>query len=112
MEAASLSDPASAVARIEEITPELRGCAIFAEGGRVLASSGDDSAWAKAGGELLAAVAAAADGPVAHVHIATGDGEVFSVSEGGLTMVAVAERFVLSSLLNFDLRAVLRELAG
>jgi hypothetical protein len=105
-----ITDPASAVARIEEVTPELRGCAILAEGGRVLASSGDDAAWAKAGGELLAAVAAAADEAPAYVHIATGDGEVFSVRQGGLTMVAVAERFVLSSLLLVDLRAALREL--
>jgi hypothetical protein len=109
-ETAPISDPASAVARIEEITPELRGCAIFAEGGRVLASSGEEAEWANAGGELLAAIASAAPEPPAHVHIATGDGEVFSVRHGGLTMVAVAERFVLSSLLLFDLRAVLREL--
>ena len=37
--------------------------------------------------------------------------EAFAVREGDLAMVAVTERFTLASLMIFDMRAVLRDLA-
>ncbi|MDP9187787.1 MAG: hypothetical protein M3O25_00880 [Actinomycetota bacterium] len=108
-----LKDAEQAVAYLLEISPEMRGCAIVDPNGRVLAATGDDpDAWTEPAGELVAAADAAGAEPAAHVHIATGDGEVFAVRYGTLTAVAVAERFVLSSLMAFDLRAVLRELQG
>ncbi len=61
--------------------------------------------------ELLAAADAAGDEPASHVHVATEDGEAFAVRHEGLAMVAVAERFTLASLMIFDMRAVLRDLA-
>lgn len=108
----TLSDPRQAVSYLEEISPEMRGCAILDAAGEVLASTGDQEDWTQRSRELLAAVDAAGAEPAAHAHIATGDGEVFCVRQDGLVAVAVTERFVLASLMLFDLRAVLRELAG
>ena len=106
-----LRDPQQAVDYLREISPELRGCAILDSNGHVLAATGDDSgSWTDPARELLAAADAASGEEAAHVHVATGDGEVFAVRQGKLAAVAVAERFVLSSLMAFDLRAVLREL--
>lgn len=90
----------------------MRGCAILSEGGELLASSGDAEAWGAAARELVSAADAAGGEPAAHAHVATADGEVFCVRHDGVVAVAVTERFVLSSLMIFDLRATLRELAG
>jgi hypothetical protein len=109
--AVALSDPRQAVAYLEEISPEMRGCAILDEAGTVLASTGEEDSWRQPAEELLEAVDGAEGEPAAHAHIATGDGEVFCVRHGGLTAVAVTDRFVLASLMLFDLRAVLRGLA-
>jgi len=95
-----------------EISPELRGCAILDSAGRVLAASGDSQSWEEPARELIEAADGARDERAAHAHIATGDGEVFCVRHGELTAIAVAERFVLSSLMVFDLRATLRALAA
>lgn len=112
-EAPALTDPAAAVAYLEEISPEMRGCAILDAAGSVLAASGEDErAWERAGTGLLEAADAAGGEPVSHVHVATGDGEVFAVRHGGLAAVAATQRFVLSSLMVFDLRAALRQLAA
>ena len=75
------------------------------------ASSGG-SGWARAGAAFLEAADAADGEPAAQVHVATEDGEAFAVREGGLAMVAVAERFTLASLMLFDMRTVLRDLAA
>jgi len=93
------------------MSPDLRGCAVLgAEGGALAASSHQDR-WAQAGAALLAAADGAGSEPASHVHVATEDGEAFAVRHAGLAMVAVAERFVLASLMIFDMRAVLRDLA-
>jgi hypothetical protein len=112
VDAPSLPDAAHAVEYLEEVSRELRGCAILSEDGEVLAASGeDDEAWGEAGRELIAAADAAGEEPVAHAHVATGDGEAFCVREGGYVAVAVTERFTLASLMIFDLRNALRRLA-
>ena len=76
-----------------------------------LAASGDQESWANAGAALMGAADAAGDEPASHVHVATEDGEAFAVRHEGLVMVTVAERFTLASLMIFDMRAVLRDLA-
>ena len=101
----------AAVARLTEMSPDLHGCAVLDAEGRTLAASGDPESWAGAGAALLAAADAAGDEPASHVHVATEDGEAFAVRHEGLAMVAVAERFTLASLMIFDMRAVLRDLA-
>jgi hypothetical protein len=90
----------------------MRGCAILSDGGEVLAASGNIERWGEAGRDLIAAADAAGGEAVAHVHVATGDGEAFCVREAGLTAVAVAERFTLASLMIFDMRNALRMLAA
>ncbi len=81
------------------------------EAGKVLAASSDDDGWSQAASDLFAA--ADEDGRQAEqVHVATEGGEVFALREGKLTAVAVTERFVLASLMAFDMRATLRELAA
>jgi hypothetical protein len=112
VDAPSLTDAVRVVDYLEEISGELRGCAVLSERGEILASTGDDEAWGDAGRELIAAADAAAGEPVAHAHVATGDGEAFCVREGPYVAVAVSERFTLSSLMVFDIRNALRRLAG
>jgi len=93
-----------------ELSPEMRGGAIL-EGREVLAATGDEAEWCDSAAALLAA--ADTDGGLAEqVHVATEAGEVFALREGNLTAVAVTERFVLASLMAFDMRATLRDLAA
>ena len=104
-----------AIERLEEMAGDLRGCALLDSRGEVLAASGDAerrSDWHDAATDLLAAADGARGEPAAHVHVATEDGEVFAIRHRGLTMVAVAERFTLASLLASDIRTVLRDLAA
>lgn len=99
------------MARLAEMSTDLRGCAVLDSEGGALAASGDPERWAEAGAALLAAADAAGEEPASYVHVATEDGEAFAVRHEGLAMVAVAERFALASLMVFDMRAVLRDLA-
>jgi hypothetical protein len=92
----------AAVGRLREMSADLRGCALLGAGGQVLAATGERDRWGAAAADLLTA---------GHVHVAAEDGEVFAVREEGLAMVAVTERFTLASLMVFDMRAVLRDLA-
>ena len=107
----TLSDPRQAVSYLEEISPEMRGCAILDAEGHVLACSGDEEAWREAADRFVGAADGAGEGKAAHAHVATGDGEVFLVRHGDLIAIAATDRFVLASLMLFDLRAVLRGLA-
>src|SRR3954470_21086806 len=101
----------AAVGRLREMSADLRGCALIGPGGQVLAAIGDADRWGTAAAELLSAADAAGDEPACHVHVATEDGEAFAVRHEDLAMVAVTERFTLASLVIFDMRAVLRDLA-
>jgi hypothetical protein len=113
---AAAPDRESAEAALEflgEMSPDLRGAAILGSEGDVLAATGGDlECW----GEDAAALFAAADGaegvPVEQVHIATEQGEVFAIRNAGLTAITVTDRFALASLMLFDMRSMLRELAG
>jgi hypothetical protein len=88
VDAPTVPDADSAVEYLQEVSNELRGCAIFSDDGEVLAASGDFEAWGEAGRELIAAADAAEGEPVSHAHVATGDGEAFCVREGGYVAVA------------------------
>ncbi|HKQ17882.1 MAG TPA: hypothetical protein VJS87_04980 [Solirubrobacterales bacterium] len=100
------------LAFLTEMSVDVRGGAILGAGGDVLAATGEREAWRDAAAALLAP-ADAADGRAAdQIHVGTGQGEVFAVREGGLTAVVVTERFTLASLMAFDMRSALRDLAG
>lgn len=102
----------AALARMVEMSADLRGAAILDAGGRVLAASGDPERWGPPAAELLAAADAVDGERASHVHVATAEGEAFAVRHGELAMVTVAERFALASLMLFDMRTVLRDLAS
>jgi hypothetical protein len=99
-----------AIARLMAMAGDVRGAAILAPDGSLLAASGDAEAWSEACRELLAAADAGAGRPVTHAHVGTEDGEVFAVRQDAFALVAASERFALASLLFSDIRAVLRDL--
>ena len=93
------------------MSADLRGCALLDPDGGALAATGDRDRWAAAAADLLTAADEAGGEPATHIHVATEDGEAFAVREEGLALIAVTERFTLASLMVFDMRAVLRDLA-
>lgn len=95
-----------------EISPDLRGAAVLAPDGSLLAASNDSKHWPEDSAALLAAADAAGSEPVEQVHIGTEQGEVFAIRHEGLAAVAVTDRFALASLMLFDMRALLRDLAA
>ncbi|HYC80959.1 MAG TPA: hypothetical protein VEB65_04180 [Solirubrobacterales bacterium] len=103
---------AAALAFLTEMSPDLRGAAILDGEGAVLAASGEDAAaWGEAARALLAAADLADPEPAEQVHVGSESGEVFALRHEGLVAVAVTERFALASLMLFDMRQALRDLA-
>lgn len=105
-------DAEAAIARLHAMSTDVRGCAVLGRDGELLAATGSPRRWQEAAAVLLGAADLAGDGPVERIHVATEDGEVFAVRHRGLAMVAVSERFTLASLMAFDMRTVLRDLAS
>jgi predicted regulator of Ras-like GTPase activity (Roadblock/LC7/MglB family) len=97
---------------LAEMSPDLRGAAILDSAGSVLAASDRPERWGEDVAALLEVADRAGEEPVEQVHIATEQGEVFAIRHAGLTAVAVTERFALASLLFFDMRSILRDLAS
>lgn len=98
---------------LAEMSPDLRGAAILGPEGEVLAAStGEPERWREDAAALFAVADGAEEAPVEQVHIATEQGEVFAIRNAGLAAVAVTDRFALASLLLFDMRSMLRELAA
>ncbi len=112
--ATSISGDAAkqALAFLTEMSPDLRGAAILDSEGAVLAAGGSPDRWREDAATLLEVADRAGEEPVEQVHIATQQGEVFALRHGGLAAVAVTERFALASLMFFDMRSVLRDLAA
>jgi hypothetical protein len=109
--APSRTDAEAALTRLQELSAELRGAAILDASGKPLAATGPLERWAEPARGLLAAADDAAGEAASQVHVGTEDGEAFAVRQDGLAAVAVAERFSLASLMLFDMRSVLRDLA-
>jgi predicted regulator of Ras-like GTPase activity (Roadblock/LC7/MglB family) len=101
-----------ALALLNEMSPDIRGAAILGAEGAVLAASGDPARWREDAAALFAAADRADEEPAEQIHIGTEQGEVFALRHDGLAAVAVTERFALASLLLFDMRAILRDLAA
>ena len=101
-----------ALAFLEEMSPDMRGAAILAGDGSVLAASGPSERWRVDAAALLEAADRSGEEAFEQLHIGTQQGEVFALRHAGLAAVAVTERFALASLLLFDMRAILRELAA
>jgi hypothetical protein len=101
-----------ALAFLAEMSPDLRGGAILDSRGVVLASNGRPDRWGEDAGALLGVADRAGGEPIAQLHIATEQGEVFALRHAGLAAIAVTERFALASLMFFDMRSMLRDLAS
>ncbi|HET6999154.1 MAG TPA: hypothetical protein VFI03_11245 [Solirubrobacterales bacterium] len=101
----------AALAFLTEMSPDLRGAAIVDSDGAVLAAAGDRERWREDAETLLTVADRAGDEPVEQVHVATEQGEVFVLRHAGLAAIAVTERFALASLMFFDMRSILRDLA-
>jgi hypothetical protein len=110
-EAVSADAATSALAYLTEMSPDLRGGAILAASGAILAASDRPERWREDAATLLEVADGAGGEPVEQAHIATEQGEVFAVRHAGLVAIAVTDRFALASLLFFDMRAVLRDLS-
>lgn len=102
----------AALAYLTEMSPDLRGAAILAGDGTVLAGSGEAGRWREDAAALFAVADRAGGEPVEQIHIGAEQGEVFALRHAGLAAVAVTERFALASLTFFDMRALLRDLAA
>src|SRR5215475_3762129 len=73
------ADAEAALSFLTEMSPDLRGGAILAGDGTVLAASGDAAAWAAEAVGLLRIADAAGEEPVEQLHVATQAGEVFAL---------------------------------
>jgi predicted regulator of Ras-like GTPase activity (Roadblock/LC7/MglB family) len=111
--------PELALAYLGELSTDIRAAAVLGEDGSLGAQSGFDEASADQVRELVgdlfgqAAEAAASGEPApAQVEVALPEGSVYALREHGWTVAVVAGRFALSSLMFFDLRMVIRDLAG
>jgi hypothetical protein len=103
---------AAALEFLGEMSPDLRGAAILGPEGEVLAATGgEEERWGEDAAALFAAADDAEKAAVEQVHIATEQGEVFAIRNAGLAAIAVTDRFALASLMLFDMRSMLRELA-
>ncbi len=105
---------AAAEAALRELCDRsgVTGGVVLGSDGEALAATGASQAWADAAGRLLAAADKAGAAPAANVHVATADGEAFALRGPARTIVVVAPRFQLASLMLSDLRAALRRLDG
>lgn len=114
----SLSESALAEAaarvleNLAELEPELINAAILDREGETVAATSDSREWAEQAAGLARDLEAAS-GPEKFdsAHIASAEGEVFVVSESGLSLVAVTGRFVLAALTSYDMRMALRDAA-
>jgi hypothetical protein len=111
-DASATASATASLERLREMSADLRGAAILDGQGEVLAATGDHDEWRDAARDLFAAADAAAGEPAERLHVATEDGEAFGLRSGAHAAVVVAERFTLASLMLFDMRAVLRDLAA
>lgn len=100
-----------AIARLAEMSADLRACAIVDGSGGVLAASADND-WESRVVEIWEAVDAIGGTPITQVHVATADGELFAARSDGLTAVSLSPRHALASLMFCDLRSALREARG
>ena len=104
--------PADAPARLCALSEDARAAVLLddacAAAGASHPSAQDELA--EAGRELLRAVRRAADDPPEELEAQVGGGSVYAVRRPPYTLVAVARRSALSSLMRYDMRAVLAEL--
>ena len=104
MSPAPTLSPALALDYLRELSADIRAGVVLGPDGALLAGPADLAEPAR---DLLAGA------PEAHeLHVATADGAVFAARSDLHTVVVVCGRFALPSLIRYDLRLVLSDLAG
>jgi hypothetical protein len=109
--------PELALAYLGELSTDIHAAALLDDDGRLAAYSGVEAADSDRLRGLVAdlfeqaARAASGDAPD-QVEIALPEGSVFAVREHGYTAAVVTGRYALSSLMFYDLRMTLADLAG
>jgi hypothetical protein len=94
--------------RLIELSADARAAVLIDAGGDAAAASGADAGeLADSARELLRAVDRAADEPPAELEAQVVGGSVFAVRGSRWTLVAVARRSALASLMLYDMRALL-----
>jgi len=106
-------EPAEVPGRLLEMSPDVRAAVLLDAAGAPIASTRDDTRLA----ELAAALFPAADkgapgGPPQELEVQVPGGTVYAARTPRWTLVAVARRQALSSLMLFDLDAMLDWLEG
>jgi hypothetical protein len=108
--------PAATPARLCELSADARAAVLLDAAGALTASSESDPARARALGEsaraLLEAVDRAPGEPAQQLEVQVPGGAVYASRTPRWTLAVVARRNTLSSLMLWDLRAVLGELEG
>jgi|SRR5262245_61826953 predicted regulator of Ras-like GTPase activity (Roadblock/LC7/MglB family) len=104
-------DAQQALADLTEISSQIEAAVVFDDKGKVVGStlpSGD--ALAKSAADLLAAAdeVRTGDSPLTQLEIATGDGSVFVVRDGKLTIAATTGPAPTVGLVFYDLKSALR----
>ena len=95
---------------VEGLSTDIRACVLLdAEGKPVSVDAGHESdaeSLAELAGELLSRAG------TPQLEVSTGAGIVYVLRQGDWTLAVVAGRFALSSLVFFDMRRTLEEIAG
>jgi hypothetical protein len=110
--AAGALAPADVPQRLVELSADTRAAVLLEAPGdsSVAAGSADGEELAEAARELLRAVDKAADEPPSELEAQVLGGSVFAVRGRRWTLVAVARRSALASLMLYDMRVLLRGL--
>jgi|SRR5215216_3543875 len=104
MTAAPTLTPALALDYLRELSVDIRAGVVLDPAGKLLAGPDEFHAAAR---DLLDAA-----GDADEVHVSTADGAVFAARSERHAVVVVCGRFALPSLMRYDLRLILADLAG
>ena len=101
--------PADVPLRLVELSTDARAAVLIDASGEARAASGaaDPDELADCARELLRAVDRAADDPPAELEAQVTGGSVFAVRDDSFTLVTVARRSALASLMLYDMRTLL-----
>jgi hypothetical protein len=103
------SDPADVPERLVELSADARAAVLLASSGQASGAAGpvDADELAEGARELLRAVDRATDEPPSELEAQVLGGAVFAVRRLGWTLVVVARRSALASLMLYDMRVLL-----
>lgn len=102
--------PDRAADHVAGLSDDLHACVLIDAAGRLAAVDSEHGGEGDALAELVRELLDRAGTP--QVEVSTGSGTVYALRAGDWTLGAVAGRFALSSLVFFDMRRTLEELAA